>query len=153
MQEEASQPATRGRPTKYDPAFCDKVIELGREGKSRAYIAGKLGISRETLNVWAREIPDFSDAMTQAMLLSQIWWEDKGQENLTESIFQASMWSRSMAARFPDDWREVSRQEQSGPDKSPMQVNVTGDAIADLTSRLARLAAAGRTGGDAGQPE
>lgn len=95
-----------GRPTKYDPEFCTTVIDLGSQGKSKAYMAGKLGISRETLNEWSKNIPDFSDAMTQAMLLSQIWWEDKGQSNLTESIFQASMWSRSMAARFPDDWRE-----------------------------------------------
>ena len=151
MQDEVSE--TRGRPTKYDPSFCEKVIELGREGKSRAYIAGKLGISRETLNVWSKEIQPFSDAMTQAMLLSQIWWEDKGQEHLTESIFQASMWSRSMAARFPDDWREVSRQEQSGPDKTPIQHNVTGDAIAALTSRLARLTPKEPASGDVGPTE
>ena len=29
----------RGRPTTYDPAMCERVIELGEEGKSKAQIA------------------------------------------------------------------------------------------------------------------
>ena len=97
-----------GRPTKYDPAFCDRVIELGRLGKSRAWIASELNVSRDTLEEWERIHPEFSDAMDEAMLCSQRWWEDAGQDGLTAGpgSFNAAVWSRSMAARFPSEWRE-----------------------------------------------
>ena len=142
-----------GCPTKFKPEYCEQVIEYGKQGKSRAWIAATLDVSRATLDNWEAAHPDFLDAMTRAKQLEQLWWEDKGQENLNADRFQASMWSRSMAARFPNDWREVSRQEQSGPDKSPIQHNVTGDAIADLTRRLARLSPKEPTSGDAGPAE
>ena len=99
------KPAKRpvGRPSKYDPSFCERVIELGRLGKSRAYIASEINVSRETLDEWERDYPEFSDAMDEAMRHSQRWWEQAGQDGLTAGpgSFNAAVWSRSMAARFP----------------------------------------------------
>ena len=37
------------------------------------------------------------------------------------SEFQGNVWSRSMAARFPDDWREVKGTELTGKDGAPIQ--------------------------------
>lgn len=110
-----------GRPTAYNIAFCDTVIEYGELGKSRAWIAATLGVSRQTLHNWEDAHPEFLDAMTRARDLSQKWWEDAGQEGMTADKFNSSVWSRSMGARFPDDWREVSRQEQTGKDGAPIQ--------------------------------
>lgn len=118
------EPETRhpgGRPTKYDPKFCDHVIEWGSMGKSRAWMAAEMNVAKSTVQLWEKEHPEFSAAMERAMTLSQRWWEDKGQENIDAEKFQASMWSRSMAARFPDDWRETSRQEQSGVEGKPIE--------------------------------
>lgn len=28
-----------GRPTDYDPAYCERVIGLGKEGKSKAFLS------------------------------------------------------------------------------------------------------------------
>jgi hypothetical protein len=95
-----------GRPSTYDPAFCDRVIDWGKQGKSKAWMAAELGVHRDTVNEWERVHPEFSDAITRALLYSQQWWEDMGQDNLLADRFQASMWSRSMAARFPHEWRE-----------------------------------------------
>lgn len=97
-----------GRPSTYDPAYCDDVIGYGRAGKSRAWIAAELDISRQTLANWEKTHPEFLDAMDRAGVLSQQWWEDQGQIGLTAEKFSAPVWSRSMAARFPDDWREKS---------------------------------------------
>lgn len=96
------------RPSKYDPAFCEKVIEWGRQGKSRAWICAELNVVRQTLKNWEADFPDFLVAMERAKILEQQWWEDEGQSALRLQGYQASMWSRSMAARFPDDWREKS---------------------------------------------
>lgn len=100
-----------GRPTKYRPEMCEHVIAWGREGKSRTWMAAKLDIDRSTIDEWARVHPDFSVALARAKVLEQMWWEDKGQENLGAQSFQSSMWNRSMAARFPDEWRESTKNE------------------------------------------
>lgn len=112
-----------GRPSSYDPAYCDRVIEYGKQGKSVAWIASELDVCKQTLFNWMDAHPEFLDAMTRAKLWSQRWWEDRGQEGLERAGFQASVWSRSMAARFPDDWREVKGTELSGPGGKPVEVN------------------------------
>jgi hypothetical protein len=99
------------RPTEYDPSYCDKVIEFGRMGKSKTWMAAELGVTKQTVLNWEKVHPEFFDAMTRALQYSQQWWEDKGQENIEKPVFQASMWSRSMAARFPDEWREATKSE------------------------------------------
>jgi hypothetical protein len=97
---------TRGRPSDYDPSYCEKVVEWGSLGKSKTWMAAELDVSRETIYAWERQHPDFSDAITRAMLKSQQWWEDKGQDNVEKPGFNQNLYSRSMAARFPKEWRE-----------------------------------------------
>lgn len=121
--------AQRGRPTDYDPAFCDQVIELGKQGKSKTYMAAQLGVVRNTLDNWAQTHPEFLNAMTHALQLSQAWWEDAGQSGLTADRFNGSVWSRSMAARFPEDWRETTRQENTGADGGPIHNKVTVEFV------------------------
>jgi hypothetical protein len=96
------------RPTEYKPELCDQVLEWGAAGKSRAWIAAKVGVSRQTLHTWTTQYPDFLDALDRAKVLEQMWWEDAGQDGMTGDKFNGQVWGRSMAARFPDDWREKS---------------------------------------------
>lgn len=105
-----------GRPSEFDPAFCDDVIEYGKAGKSLTWIASEIGVVKQTLHNWMAAHPEFMDAMTRAKQHSQRWWEDKGQLGMEQQGFNASVWSRSMAARFPDDWREVKGTELTGKD-------------------------------------
>lgn len=86
-----------------------------------------LDISRPTLDLWIEKHPEFSYAMDVARAHSQLWWEDKGQDNLATAGFQSSMWSRSMAARFPDDWREKNETAITGKNGGAFQVNITSD--------------------------
>lgn len=111
------------RPSDYDPAFCDKIIELGNEGASIAEMAFELNCAKNTLNNWAEQHPEFLNAFTRAKLASQVWWERKGRVGMEKSSseFQASVWSRSMAARFPEDWREVKGTELTGKDGGPVE--------------------------------
>jgi hypothetical protein len=104
-----------GRPTDYDPAFCERVIELGREGASKVEMAVELGVVRNTLDNWAAAHPDFLSALTHARDLSQVWWEKKGRSGLDSQGFNASLWGKNVSCRFPDDWTDKSKQELSGP--------------------------------------
>lgn len=133
-----------GRPSKYRSEMCHQVVEWGKLGKSKAWIASELDIARSTLDEWCAAYPDFSEAITRAHTYAQRWWEDKGQEALDKREFQASVWSRSMAARFPDDWREKVGHVGGSKDDEPIrqEVNLGADAF---TRAIAGLVTRGRT--------
>lgn len=116
-----------GRPSKYDPEYCERVIEMGAQGYSVVEMAAEIGVARNTLETeWPSQHEDFSQAFTQSRQLSQAWWEKQGRVNLVMppgmGTFQASVWSRSMAARFPADWRENKGVEVTGANGGPVQV-------------------------------
>lgn len=110
-----------GRPTDYDPAHCERVIELGRAGKSKAQIAADLDVARQTLENWAKVHPEFLDALTRARDLAQAWWEDKAQVGLETPGFNASLWAKSVSARFPDDYTERQKREITGKEGGPIE--------------------------------
>jgi hypothetical protein len=89
-------------------------------------IAAKIGVSKDTLYEWMKVHPNFSDAMAVSATLSQAWWEEKGRLHIVESPggdkLNASLYSRSMAARVPEDWREKSATELTGPNGGPLQI-------------------------------
>ena len=119
--------ASVGRPSLYLPEYCERVIELGKLGMSVVEMASDIGVSRNTLeSLWPEAHPEFMQAITHARECSQSWWESMGRVNLIMSkdagTFNSSVWSRSMAARFPRDWRESSKQEITGADGKPFEV-------------------------------
>lgn len=103
-----------GRPTDYRPEFCERVVEWGTIGKSKAWMAAKLGVCKRTIHLWEQRYPDFLSALDRAKALEQMWWEDSGQDGMTGDKFNGQVWGRSMAARFPDDWRESKAVDLTG---------------------------------------
>lgn len=97
-----------GRPTKYRREYCQTVIDLGKQGKSLVAMACALNVSVEVLEDWSAAHVEFLQAMGEARRLSEVWWEDRGTEGMLAGpgSFNAAIWSRSMAARFPETWRE-----------------------------------------------
>ncbi len=71
-----------GRPTLYDPKYCEDLKEHMGEGRSFATFAAKLDINVDTLYEWLQKNPDFSDAYKIAKLRHLAWWEDILQKNL-----------------------------------------------------------------------
>jgi transposase len=117
-----------GRPTKYDPAFCEQVVELGRIGKSIEQIAANLGVSTRVLFDWRDKHENFLHALEYAKELELDWWETVGQthmiENKESDKLNASIWSRSMAARFPKKYRESTKQEIVGAEGAPLLAGI-----------------------------
>lgn len=118
------------RPTVYKPEFCETVIELGRQGKSVVQMACAIDVVRSTLYEWCKDHPEFSDAFTRAKQLSQDWWETQAQCGLTADRFNAQLWSRSMAARFPEDYQERKGVELSGPGGSDIKTTTRIELVA-----------------------
>jgi DNA-binding XRE family transcriptional regulator len=105
---------TVGRPTKYDPTYCDLVRELGAEGKSKAQIAAAIGVNRDTLNEWSKLHREFSVAVKDAQELALAWWETAGQVNMARQGFNATAYIFQMKNRFRDDYRDQHDHKLSG---------------------------------------
>lgn len=104
-----------GRPTDYDPAHCDTVVELAENGLSFTELAVELGVARSTLYLWREQHPAFSDALEKAREKSMSWYSKtfRGQHlpvnletgetmppaNIAGVIFQAKN-------QFPDDYKD-----------------------------------------------
>jgi len=105
---------TFGRPTTYRAEYCERVIELGKLGKSLVQICSELDVVKGTLFNWCDNNPDFLTAMEKSRSHAQNYWESIGHDGMLNKSIDASIWSRSMAARFPADWRESKHQEVTG---------------------------------------
>lgn len=131
--ESKQQKHAGGRPSKYDPAMCARAIEWGRLGKSREWICAELDIVVQTMANWERQHPEFMEAMEKAGLYAQQWWEDSGQKGMEKPGYNAAIWSRSMAARFPHGWRERTTITHEPPDVSGLSLEQTEQLIALMT--------------------
>jgi hypothetical protein len=96
--------------------MCDKVIKLGKQGKSITAMANACGVARETMYAWMDLYPDFSDAIKLARQHAMEWWETTGQgqsrgkyegSNATSMIFM-------MKNQFPEDYRDRREIDHSG---------------------------------------
>ena len=117
-----------GRPTLYDAKYCEEVIELGKLGKSVEQIASRLGFSLRTMYLWRDEHEDFMHAMEEAKQHELAWWEDQADAYMVEMKdgprLNATLWSRSMAARFPKKYRESVKQEITGEGGTPLLAGI-----------------------------
>lgn len=122
MTEEVKRPV--GRPSLYDPVYCERIIELGRLGKSIEQIASQIGVGTKTMYNWRDEFPEFLRALEMAKELELDWWENIAQnmmvENKDGSKLNSAIWSRSMAARFPKKYRESTKTEITGENGAPL---------------------------------
>ena len=98
-----------GRPTKYDPKMCERVVDCGKEGYSRAELAAELGIAIQTMHNWEAAHPDFLEATTRARDLALAWWNRQGSKGIWAKSFNAAAYRLQVMNRFPRDWRD--RQE------------------------------------------
>ena len=133
-----------GRPSTYKPEYCETIQALGAKGYSLVEMAAELNVVKQTLFNWCSEHPEFLAAMGCARIKSQAWWEKLGREHVIEGKdddkINASLYSRSMSARFPDDWRENSSVEVSGKDGGAIKTEDV--SMEEAAKRLAFLFAA-----------
>ena len=64
--------------SKYDPDYCQQLIDHMSEGLSFKSFAGKIGVNRSTLYDWVNQHDEFSNAKDIALGFCQIYWEILG---------------------------------------------------------------------------
>ena len=107
-----------GRPTKYDPAYCDQVIDFCMAGKSLTAFAGSIRVARSSLNEWASVHPDFSEALNIAKACACNAWEDRNLRVGDEGKGNPALVIFALKNFGADDWREKQPDEDAGKDKS-----------------------------------
>jgi len=96
--------------------MCEMVIAMGEDGKTLAGMADALDVSRDTVNEWRKEYPEFSAAVKRALEKAQAWWEEQGRIATfggTEG-FNATSYIFQMKNRFRDEWNDTIKSEHSG---------------------------------------
>lgn len=106
---------TRGRPTKYDPKFCEAVIEAGARGDTLAGMAEECDVDRATINDWMEKHEDFSRAVKRGLQKAQALWESKGMAATFGEVegFNATSYIFNMKNRFKADWRDKQEVDNS----------------------------------------
>lgn len=94
-----------GRPTKYQPEFCDEIIEMGNQGYSVHEMAKKLQVNHTSLYEWARKHPEFSTAFSRARNNSMAFLITEARRNMANRDFQPKLWEYMM--RFVHGCKET----------------------------------------------
>lgn len=74
----AVQARPPGRPTSYEPRFCEELIAHMKGGYSFESFAGAIGVCRKTIYNWEAEHPEFLHAKSIATELRRFFWEKQG---------------------------------------------------------------------------
>jgi hypothetical protein len=97
-----------GRPTMYDPKYCEMLIAHMEQGLSFESFGGVIGHHKQTLYEWAQKFPEFGDAKRLGTEKSRLWWEKTGHAGMfmggKDNPFNATIWVFSMKNRF--GWRD-----------------------------------------------
>lgn len=110
-----------GRPTTYDAAYCDAVVEFLKDGYSLTAFAGEIGVARSTIFKWAEEHQEFSDAIKIGQAAATLWWEKANRTLALEGKGNATACIFGLKNRAADDWRDVKATEVSGPEGGPIE--------------------------------
>ena len=118
-QPDSQEPNKGGRPTKYDPAFCETVREQMALGFSKTAVAGFMGIARSTFHLWAEEHPEFSDAVKEGETARTY----KLEGDLLSAPDGPTVTSRIFALKnaAPDEWRDKQDVELTGKGGGPIE--------------------------------
>jgi len=122
MNEAAKVKRPVGRPSKYKPEYCERVIALGKEGYSHAELAADLEVDKASLYDWAAAHEEFSTALRAAKTYEQAWFEREARSNMKNRDFNANLWYRSAASRFREDYTERKETQLTGANGGAVQV-------------------------------
>lgn len=99
-----------GRPSKYKPEYCEKIVELMGSGLSKTASSAELDIHKDSLYEWEKVHPEFSDAIKQGQRKHILFWEKIGMQGVSGELpgFNASAWIFTMKNKL--HWVDKSEQ-------------------------------------------
>ncbi len=92
--------------SKYDPAMCQQMIELGKEGASQKIIWSTLGISRSTAEAYKKKYPEFAEALDLALVHSQAFYERLMLANVENKNFNSRLIEIALRGQHSADYKD-----------------------------------------------
>lgn len=99
-----------GRPSAYQPEYCEIALEVLGAGGSRAALAARLDISKSNLCDWEKKYPEFSNALARGLARSEALWESPD----FYPDLNALRWKMNMMNRFGWTDKSESKVENTG---------------------------------------
>lgn len=115
-----------GRPSKYDPAFCDDIVAFCQDGSSISSYAASLGVSRSTITEWASVDPEFSLAVKAAKTAVAAWYDKAARNTAVNGGGNATLCIFGLKNFDEEDFRDKQDIEHSG--NLTVQIVRFGDA-------------------------
>lgn len=128
-----------GRPTSYKEEYCIRVIELMREGASKAEVCLELDCSFQTFLNWQQANPDFLESVKRGLHLSKGKWEQMGRKAAFGNVegFNATAWIFNMKNRFG----KMDCFDERWSDKQEIETKDTTNEVSDeeLNAKIMEL--------------
>ncbi len=102
-----------GRPSKYDPSYCQELVDHMATGASATSFAAEIDVDRSTLTEWADKHPEFSLALSRGKAKCAAWWEKMGRSSASNGTGNATMIVFGLK-NMSDDWRDKTETQHSG---------------------------------------
>lgn len=111
-------PAPVGRPSSYDPAYCQKLEEAMARGLSFTAFAGTIGVARSTLDEWKNHHSEFSDAWARGRARRLQFLEERNLEVLSKGCGPgtAQLLQFNLKNVGGDEWMDRPPDEQQRVD-------------------------------------
>ena len=125
--------AAKKSTSKYDPAMCQTMIDMGKQGASQKMIWSQLGISKATAEAYKKKHPEFAEALDLALVHSQSYWESMLLANLDNKNFNSRLAEIALRGQFSSDYRERMDIKQDIKQETKIDFN---KEVSDLIAAL-----------------
>lgn len=95
-----------GRPTKYNPEYCDMLVEHMGEGLSFESFAGRVGVWKEAIYNWVEKYPEFSNAKKRGQAANLLELERMGLEGARGRIKDFNMGAWCFFMKNMHGWKD-----------------------------------------------
>lgn len=103
-----------GRPSKYDPAYCEAILKHCEDGSSISSFAASLNVSRSTITQWGNEHPEFSSAVKAAKAKVAAWYDKTARKVAVDGGGNATICIFGLKNFDEEDFRDKVETEHSG---------------------------------------
>lgn len=103
-----------GRPSKYDPAYCEQIVTFCADGSSISSFAASIDVSRSTITEWANEHAEFSAAVKAAKAKVAAWYDKQGRKIAENGGGNATICIFGLKNFDSEDFRDVQETKHSG---------------------------------------
>lgn len=117
-----------GRPSKYDPVYCEMIVAHMAEGASITSFAAEIDVARATITEWADVHPEFSAAVKRGKAKCAAWWERVARNNAVTGDGNATLTVFGLTNMGADDWRQKQEIDHTtnGKDMTPTFASMYG---------------------------